>query len=40
MQHDWPFTLPWLPESKHAWREMRRFVDERAGRLAEGDPLR
>jgi len=31
MQHDWPLTLPWLPESKHAWREMRRFVDERAG---------
>jgi acetyl esterase/lipase len=31
MQHDWPLTLPWLPESKHAWREMRRFVDERTG---------
>jgi hypothetical protein len=19
MQHDWPLTLPWLHESKHAW---------------------
>jgi monoterpene epsilon-lactone hydrolase len=31
MQHDWPLTLPWLAESKHAWREMRRFVEERSG---------
>lgn len=29
MQHDWPLTLPWLAESKHAWREMQRFVEER-----------
>jgi epsilon-lactone hydrolase len=28
MQHDWPLTLPWLDESRHAWREMRRFIDE------------
>jgi len=28
MQHDWPLTLPWLDESVHAWKEMRRFVEE------------
>lgn len=28
MQHDWPLTLPWLDESREAWRVMRRFVDE------------
>ena len=28
MQHDWPLTLPWLDESRHAWSEMRRFVEE------------
>jgi acetyl esterase/lipase len=27
MQHDWPLTLPWLPESRHAWRTIARFVD-------------
>jgi acetyl esterase/lipase len=26
MQHDWPFTLPWLDESRSAWAEMRLFV--------------
>ena len=31
MQHDWPLTLPWLDESKHAWRAMSRFVEERSG---------
>jgi epsilon-lactone hydrolase len=31
MQHDWPLTLPWLEESRAAWKEMRRFVDERGG---------
>ena len=30
MQHDWPLTLPWLDESRHAWSEMRRFVEERS----------
>ncbi len=30
MQHDWPLTLPWLAESKDAWRAMRRFVEERS----------
>jgi hypothetical protein len=30
MQHDWPLTLPWLEESRAAWKEMRRFVDERS----------
>ena len=28
MQHDWPLTLPWLDESKHAWKTIRRFVEE------------
>jgi acetyl esterase/lipase len=27
MQHDWPLTLPWLEESKQAWRAMRTFVE-------------
>ncbi len=26
-QHDWPLTLPWLQESRLAWREMRRFIE-------------
>ena len=26
MQHDYPLTLPWLDESKRAWREMAAFV--------------
>lgn len=29
MQHDWPLTLPWLDESRQAWRAMRNFADER-----------
>jgi monoterpene epsilon-lactone hydrolase len=28
MQHDWPLTLPWLGESREAWKAMRRFIDE------------
>lgn len=28
MQHDWPLTLPWLDESKDAWRVMSSFVEE------------
>ncbi len=28
MQHDWPLTLPWLDESRLAWKEMRSFVEE------------
>jgi acetyl esterase/lipase len=31
MQHDWPLTLPWLDESRHAWNAMRGFVQERRG---------
>ena len=27
MQHDWPLTLPWLEESRRAWRTVERFVD-------------
>ncbi|HKP59716.1 MAG TPA: alpha/beta hydrolase [Polyangiales bacterium] len=30
MQHDWPLTMPRLPESKQAWRAMRAFVDAHA----------
>lgn len=26
MQHDWPLTLPWLDESKEAWRAMAAFA--------------
>jgi hypothetical protein len=29
MQHDWPLTLPWLDEVRHAWNAMRAFVKER-----------
>jgi len=29
MQHDWPLTLPWLDESRLAWRAMTDFVEER-----------
>lgn len=29
MQHDWPLTLPWLDESRHAWGVMCAFVEER-----------
>jgi acetyl esterase/lipase len=29
MQHDWPLTLPWLDESREAWKAMRAFVQER-----------
>lgn len=29
MQHDWPLTLPWLEESRQAWRAMSGFVAER-----------
>lgn len=32
MQHDWPLTLPWLDESREAWRSMRQFVDEHCAR--------
>lgn len=30
MQHDWPLTLPWLDESKAAWRAMAAFVAEQS----------
>jgi len=29
MQHDYPLTLPWLDESRHAWTAMCAFVEER-----------
>ena len=28
MQHDWPLTLPWLAESRAAWKTMCAFVEE------------
>jgi epsilon-lactone hydrolase len=28
MQHDWPLTLPWLDESRAAWKAIRTFVEE------------
>lgn len=28
MQHDWPLTLPWLAESRRAWKAIEGFVDE------------
>jgi len=28
MQHDWPLTLPWLEESRVAWKRMRTFFEE------------
>jgi acetyl esterase/lipase len=30
MQHDWPLTLPWLAESRAAWKSMHDFVREHA----------
>jgi acetyl esterase/lipase len=37
MQHDWPLTLPWLDESRHAWSAMRVFVEARcAARPSDG----
>jgi acetyl esterase/lipase len=28
MQHDWPLTLPWLAESRNAWRAVAAFVEK------------
>ncbi len=30
MQHDWPLTLPWLAESRRAWKDIAGFIEERA----------
>ncbi len=30
MQHDWPLTLPWLDESRAAWKAIRAFAEERS----------
>ena len=30
MQHDWPLTLPWLPESRRAWADIAAFIEDRA----------
>jgi epsilon-lactone hydrolase len=39
MQHDWPLTLPWLDESRRAWRAIASFIadptrDHAASRIA------
>lgn len=31
MQHDWPLTLPWLDESRLAWKAISDFVERPAG---------
>jgi acetyl esterase/lipase len=28
MQHDWPLTLPWLEESRAAWKAIRAFAEQ------------
>lgn len=38
MQHDWPLTLPWLWESRHAWKVMASFVDEHAPAMPRPPP--
>jgi acetyl esterase/lipase len=30
MQHDWPLTLPWLDESRRAWRAIAQFVQQQS----------
>ena len=32
MQHDWPLTLPWLDESRLAWRAIETFIAEHSYR--------
>jgi acetyl esterase/lipase len=39
MQHDWPLTLPWLDESKEAWRAMAAFAAEQSASRGLGAPL-
>lgn len=38
MQHDWPLTMPWLPESRLAWRVIAEFIDARCN--ARANPTR
>lgn len=38
MQHDWPLTLPWLDESKQAWRVICSFIEERCAARVHADP--
>jgi len=40
MQHDWPLTLPWLDESRLAWRTMRNFIMECAAANADDKQMR
>jgi len=35
MQHDYPLTLPWLDESRQAWRTIAEFVEGEASRCGE-----
>jgi monoterpene epsilon-lactone hydrolase len=37
MQHDWPLTLPWLVESRRAWRKIEDFVSEVCIRTRPGN---
>ncbi len=36
MQHDWPLTLPWLDESRRAWKQIAAFVEDVASEHIEG----
>jgi acetyl esterase/lipase len=38
MQHDYPLTLPWLAESRRAWREMAAFTAEHGAPRAVATP--
>ena len=37
MQHDWPLALPWLDESRHAWRVIREFIDKHSLHAGSGN---
>jgi len=37
MQHDFPLTLPWLGESRRAWKAMEAFVRERVSQNGAKD---
>jgi epsilon-lactone hydrolase len=39
MQHDWPLTLPWLAESRRAWREIAAFVERTSATAGDGVPV-
>jgi acetyl esterase/lipase len=39
MQHDWPLTLPWLDESRHAWKVIVDFIEHASDRALQGGAL-